>query len=79
MAMKREAIGRCTPPVPDPTRDSPWCSRQDIIEWLEERWKHRRATRPWHWAREQEEAARPAALHLFGPLYGLMSPSALRG
>jgi site-specific recombinase XerD len=36
MAMKREAIERCTPPVPKPTSDSPWRSRQDIIEWLED-------------------------------------------
>lgn len=36
MAMKREAIERCTPPVPTPTGDSPWRSRQDIIEWLED-------------------------------------------
>lgn len=36
MAMKREAIERCTPPVPEQTGDSPWRSRQDIIEWLED-------------------------------------------
>jgi len=36
MAMKREAIERCTPPVPEQTGDSPWHSRQDIIEWLED-------------------------------------------
>lgn len=36
MAMKREAIERCTPPVPEPTGESPWRSRQDIIEWLED-------------------------------------------
>ena len=36
MAMKREAIERCTPPVPEPTGDIPWRSRQDIIEWLED-------------------------------------------
>jgi integrase/recombinase XerC len=36
MAMKREAIERCTPPVPEPTSDSPWRSRQDIIQWLED-------------------------------------------
>jgi integrase/recombinase XerC len=36
MAMKREAIERSTPPVPEPTGDIPWRSRQDIIDWLEE-------------------------------------------
>ena len=36
MAMKREAIQRCEPPVPEPTNDSPWHSRQDIIQWLED-------------------------------------------
>lgn len=36
MAMKRKAIERCTPPVPEPTGESPWRSRQDIIEWLED-------------------------------------------
>jgi site-specific recombinase XerD len=36
MAMKREAIERCTPPVSEPTGESPWRSRQDIIEWLED-------------------------------------------
>lgn len=36
MAMKREALERCTPPVPEPTGDIPWRSRQDIIEWLED-------------------------------------------
>ena len=36
MAMKREAIERCTPPVPEPTGDIPWRSRQDIIKWLED-------------------------------------------
>ena len=36
MAMKRQAIERCTPPVPEPTGDIPWRSRQDIIEWLED-------------------------------------------
>ena len=36
MAMKREAIERCTPPVPDPTGDPPWRSRRDIIEWLDD-------------------------------------------
>lgn len=36
MAMKREAIERCTPPVPEPTGEIPWRRRQDIIEWLED-------------------------------------------
>jgi len=36
MAMKRAAIARCTPPVPEPTGESPWRSRQDIIQWLED-------------------------------------------
>ena len=36
MAMKRDAIERCTPPVPEPAGDTPWRSRQDIIEWLED-------------------------------------------
>jgi site-specific recombinase XerD len=36
MAMKREAIERCTPPVPEPSGDISWRSRQDIIEWLED-------------------------------------------
>jgi integrase/recombinase XerD len=36
MTMKREAIERCTPPVPEPTGDSPWRNRQDIIEWLKD-------------------------------------------
>ncbi len=36
MAMKREAIERCPPPVPTPPGDSPWHSRQDIIQWLED-------------------------------------------
>jgi site-specific recombinase XerD len=36
MAMKREALERITPPVPEPTGDIPWRSRQDIIEWLED-------------------------------------------
>ena len=36
MAMKRKAIERCTPPVPEPTGDIPWRSRKDIIEWLED-------------------------------------------
>ena len=36
MAMKREAIERCSPPVPTPSGDSPWHCRQDIIQWLED-------------------------------------------
>ena len=36
MAMKREALERCSPPVPVPTGESPWHSRQDIIQWLED-------------------------------------------
>ena len=36
MAMKRAALERCTPPVPEPTGDIPWRSRQDIIDWLED-------------------------------------------
>ena len=36
MAMKREAIERCDPPVPEPTGEMPWRSRKDIIEWLED-------------------------------------------
>jgi integrase/recombinase XerC len=36
MAMKREAIERCTPPLPEPTDDCPWRSRNDIIEWLDD-------------------------------------------
>ncbi|MBC8443320.1 tyrosine-type recombinase/integrase [PVC group bacterium] len=36
MAMKREAIERCNPPVPEFTGDRPWHSRQDIIRWLED-------------------------------------------
>ncbi len=36
MAMKREAIERCSPPVPVPEGGSPWHSRQDIIQWLED-------------------------------------------
>ncbi len=34
MEMKREALDRCSPPVPVPTGESPWHSRQDIIQWL---------------------------------------------
>jgi site-specific recombinase XerD len=36
MAMKREAIERCSPPVPEPAGEIPWRSRQDIIDWLED-------------------------------------------
>ncbi len=36
MAMKREAIERCSPPVPMPPGDSPWHCRKDIIQWLED-------------------------------------------
>lgn len=36
MAMKREALERCSPPVPVPTGESPWRSRQDIIQWLQD-------------------------------------------
>lgn len=36
MAMKREAIERCTPPVPEPTGDISWRSQRDVIEWLED-------------------------------------------
>lgn len=36
MEMKRKAIESCTPPVPEPTGDSPWRCRQDIIQWLED-------------------------------------------
>jgi site-specific recombinase XerD len=36
MAMKREALERCSPPVPTQPGDSPWHSRQDIVQWLED-------------------------------------------
>lgn len=36
MVMKREALERCSPPMPTPSSDSPWHSRKDIIEWLED-------------------------------------------
>jgi site-specific recombinase XerD len=36
MAMKREALDRCPPPVPTQSGDSPWHSRQDIVEWLDD-------------------------------------------
>lgn len=36
MAMKREALERCSPPVPTPPGDSPWHCRQDIVQWLED-------------------------------------------
>ena len=38
MAMKREALERCSPPVPTQPGspgDSPWHSRQDIVQWLQ--------------------------------------------
>ena len=36
MEMKREALERCTPPVPVTTGDRPWHSQSDIIQWLED-------------------------------------------
>lgn len=36
MAMKRAAIERCSPPVPEPSGEIPWRSQPDIIEWLED-------------------------------------------
>jgi integrase/recombinase XerD len=36
MQMKREAIERCSPPVPALAGDRPWRCRQDIIQWLED-------------------------------------------
>ena len=36
MAMKREALERCSPPVPRQPGDSPWHARQDIVQWLED-------------------------------------------
>jgi integrase/recombinase XerC len=36
MAMKREALERCPPPVPTPIEESPWHSRQDVIQWLDD-------------------------------------------
>jgi len=36
MAMKRDAIERCSPPVPTQHSDSAWHCRQDIVEWLED-------------------------------------------
>jgi site-specific recombinase XerD len=36
MAMKRAAIDRCSPPLPVTKGDSPWHSRPDIIQWLED-------------------------------------------
>jgi site-specific recombinase XerD len=36
MAMKREALERCSPPVSVPAGASPWHNRQDIIQWLQE-------------------------------------------
>jgi integrase/recombinase XerD len=36
MAMKREALARCSPPVSVPGGESPWHARKDIIQWLED-------------------------------------------
>ena len=36
MAMKREALERCAPPVPTPPGDSPWHTREDIVQWLQD-------------------------------------------
>lgn len=36
MAMKREALELCSPPVPTQPGDSPWHCRQDIVEWLQD-------------------------------------------
>ncbi len=36
MAMKRKAIERCAPPVPDPESESRWHASKDIIQWLED-------------------------------------------
>ena len=36
MAMKREALERCPPPVPTRSGDSPWHCRKDIVQWLED-------------------------------------------
>lgn len=36
MAMKREALERCSPIVPSFPGDSPWRSRQEIMEWLDD-------------------------------------------
>lgn len=34
MKMKREALERCSSPVPTPSGKSPWHTRDDIIQWL---------------------------------------------
>jgi integrase len=36
MAMKRKAIERCPPLVPDPEGESRWHASNDIIQWLED-------------------------------------------
>ena len=36
MTMKREALERCAPPVPSPSGDRPWHTREDIVQWLED-------------------------------------------
>ena len=36
MAMKRKAIERCPPLVPDPEGESRWHASKDIIQWLED-------------------------------------------
>lgn len=36
MEMKRKALEKCTPPEGTPIGESPWRSRQDIIQWLED-------------------------------------------
>jgi integrase/recombinase XerC len=35
MAMKREALERCSPPVPAQPGESPWHCRQGVVDWLE--------------------------------------------
>jgi hypothetical protein len=36
MAMKRKAIERCPPLVPDPEGETRWHASKDIIQWLED-------------------------------------------
>jgi len=36
MAMKRKAIERCPPLVPDPEGETRWHVNKDIIQWLED-------------------------------------------
>jgi hypothetical protein len=36
MAMKRKAIERCPPLVPDPEGETRWHANKDIIQWLED-------------------------------------------